>query len=53
MSESDNVANMATYEKWTGKFQQLMESPWFNDKKRGNQANEYVRALIQIKELIK
>lgn len=51
--KSDNVANMAAYEKWTGKFKELMEHPWFNERRSDSQVNEYIRAMMHIKAIIR
>lgn len=51
--KSDNVANMAAYEKWTGKFKELMEHPWFSERREDSQVNEYIRAMMHIKAIIR
>lgn len=50
---SDNVANMAAYEKWTGKFRELMEHSWFNERRSDTQVNEYIRAMAHIKGIVR
>ena len=50
--KSDNVANMAAYEKWTGKFKELLAHPWFNETPENNQVNNYISAIMHIKSTI-
>lgn len=51
--KSDNVANMAAYEKWTGKFKELLVHPWFNESSEDNLVNEYIGAMLHIKSTIR
>lgn len=47
--KSDNVANMAAYEKWTTKFKELLGHPWFNETNSPDSVNEYIMAMGYIK----
>lgn len=50
--KSDNVANMAAYEKWTGKFKELLAHPWFNETPENNQVDNHISAIMHIKSII-